>query len=109
MILWLITDSYILIVETMTKKVDKMIDKKEIFIIVIEPIETFLNRGTIINPIPMINKVRPLSSWNIPWRLKTDPLNTGIFTFKINANHIVPINDPIRIKITAAIIIGKNI
>ena len=46
----------------MTKKVDRMIDKKEIFIIVIEPIETFLNRGTIINPIPMINKVRPLSS-----------------------------------------------
>ena len=35
-----------------------------------------------------------------------DPLNKGIFTFKINANHIVPINEPTRIKIIADIIIG---
>ena len=54
--------SCVLIAETINKKAETMIDRKEILIIVGEPIGTFLNRGTIINPIPMIKRVRPLST-----------------------------------------------
>ncbi len=64
------------IVEIMTKI-------KEIFIIAGDPIETFLNRGTITNPIPIIKRVRPPSTRNIRCRLKTDPLIRGMFTFRI--------------------------
>jgi hypothetical protein len=101
--------SYALIVETITRKVETMTDKKEIIIIACEPIGMFLNLGTIINPIPMIKMVRPLSTRNIRCKLKTDPLIMGIFAFKISANHMEPINDPARKKISAETINGLTI
>jgi len=101
--------SYALIVETITRKVETMTDKKEISTIACEPIGMFLNLGTIINPIPMIKMVRPLSNRNILCRLKTDPFIMGIFAFKINTNHIEPINDPTRKKISADTINGLTI
>jgi hypothetical protein len=56
-----IIDANILIVEIIAKRVEIRMDMKEIFIILIEPISVFLNLGTIINPIPIIKSVRPLS------------------------------------------------
>jgi hypothetical protein len=96
-------------VETIPRKVETMTDKKEIIIIACEPIDMFLNLGTIINPIPMIKIVMPLSTRSIRCKLKTDPLIMEIFAFKINANHIEPINDPTRKKISADAINGLTI
>ncbi|MEJ7642477.1 MAG: hypothetical protein WKF36_09835 [Candidatus Nitrosocosmicus sp.] len=101
--------SYALIVETITRKVETMTDKNEIIIIACEPIGMFLNLGIIINPIPMIKMVRPLSTSNIRCRLKTVPLIVGMFAFKISTNHMEPINDPARKKINADTINGLTI
>jgi hypothetical protein len=101
--------SYALIVETITRKVETMTDRKEIPIIACEPIGMFLNLGTIINPIPMIKMVRPLSTRNIRCRPKTDPLIIGIFAFNMSANHMEPIIDPARKKIAADTINGLTI
>ena len=101
-----ISDSNTLSKETISNEVEIIIDRKEIFIIVSEPIGIFRNRGIIINPIPIIKRVRPLSSWNIGCKLKIAPLIKGMFTFKIKASHIDPIKDPIKIKINAEIING---
>jgi hypothetical protein len=54
-----------LIVATIARKAETMIDRKEPLIIAVGPMGTFLKRGTIMNPIPMIKRVRPLSNRNV--------------------------------------------
>jgi hypothetical protein len=57
----------------------------------------------------MIKMVRPLSTRNTRCKLKTDPLIIGISAFKTSANHMEPINDPARKKISADKINGLTI
>jgi hypothetical protein len=54
-----------LTVAAIDRKAETMIDRKETLIIAGEPIGAFLKRGTIIKPIPMIKRVRPLSNRNV--------------------------------------------